>query len=107
VLSLYRRLLPNEFFAELRQSAELRENNRVYNAAVVMWLMIVQRLQGHATLETGVLELVRGLPADFWPNPCKRLQVGPEGNHSKLSSNTGSYNNDTPGTPGARGGAGL
>jgi hypothetical protein len=93
VLWLYRRLLPNEFFAELRQSAELRENNRIYNAAVVMWLMIAQRLQGQATLETGVLELLRGLPASFWPNPCKRLQVGPEGNHSQLSSNTGSYNN--------------
>jgi putative transposase len=93
VLTLYRRLLPNEFFAALRRSAELRENNRVYNAAVVMWLMIAQRLQGQATLESGVSELLRGLPADFWPNPCKRLQVGPEGDRAKLSGNTGSYNN--------------
>lgn len=93
VLSLYRRLLPAEFFDQLRQTEKLRENNRVYHHAVVMWLMIAQRLQGNGTLETAVLELLRGLPASFWPNPCKRLQVGPEGQKPNLSGNTGSYNN--------------
>ena len=92
VLALYLRLLPSDFFCQLRQKEKLRENNRVYNAAVVMWLMIAQRLQGNGTLETGVLELVRGLPVSFWPRPCKRLQAGPEGQKPKLSSNTGSYN---------------
>ncbi len=92
VLSLFLRLLPSEFFDRLRQEEKLRESNRVYNAAVVMWLMIAQRLQRNGTLETGVLELVRGLPASFWPRPCKRLQAGPEGQRPNLSSNTGSYN---------------
>jgi Transposase DDE domain len=92
VLSLFLRLLSREFFDQLRQEEKLRENNRVYNAAVVMWLMITQRLQGNGTLEMGVLELVRGLPASFWPRPCKRLQAGAEGQTPKLSSNTGSYN---------------
>jgi len=93
VLSLYQRLLPAEFFDQLRQSEKLRENNRVYHHAVVRWLMIAQRLQGNGTLETAGLELLRGLPASFWPNPCKRLQVGPESQKPNPSANTGSYNN--------------
>jgi hypothetical protein len=39
-----------------------------------------------------VLELVRGLPDNFWVNPCKRLRLGPDGEKPALSSNTGSYN---------------
>jgi hypothetical protein len=72
-----------------RQKGHLRENNRIYTAAVVIWLMIAQRLQGNGTLETAVLELLRGLPATFWPTPCKRLQT----EKLDVSSNTGSYNN--------------
>lgn len=92
VLSLYQRLLPTEFFEQLRQKEKLRENNRVYNHSVVMWLMIAQRLQGHGTLETAVLEVVRGLPSSFWPKPCKRLQVDANGQKPRLSGNTASYN---------------
>jgi hypothetical protein len=92
ILSLFLRLLPAGFFARLRQEEKLRENNRIYNAAVVMWLMTQQRLQGNASLESGVLELTRGLPADFWPRPCKRLLPGPEGQNPTLSGNTGAYN---------------
>ena len=93
VLSLFLRLLPAEYFAHLRKEEKIRQNNRVYTHAVVMWLMIVQRLLRNASQETAVLEVVRGLPEDFWPQPCKRLRVGPEGQKPKLSGNTGSYNN--------------
>jgi hypothetical protein len=91
---LFLRLLPREFLDDLRQKEKQkrRENNRIYNTAVVMWLMITQRLQGNGTLETGVLELVRGLPKEFWPRPCKRLRALPDGQKPSLSSNTGSYN---------------
>lgn len=92
VSSLYERLLPTEFFEQLRQQGVLRENNCVYSARVVMWLMITQRLQGSGTLKSAVLELLRGLPASFWPRPCKRRQVGAEGKEPNLSDNTGSYN---------------
>jgi len=92
VLSLYLRLLPLEFFAQARKQEQLRgQNNRVYTDAVVIWLMILQRLSG-AAMETAVLELLRSLPAEFWPQPCKRLQAKPEVCKAKLSSNTGSYN---------------
>lgn len=99
VLSLFELLLPAEYFAELRDKEKIRENNRVYTQAVVLWLMIVQRLLGKGSMETAVLELVRGLPADFWPRRCKRLQTGPEGQKPKLSCNTGSYNKARQGLP--------
>ncbi len=91
LLSLYLQLLPPPFFAQVREQKKLRrQNNRVYTDAVVVWLMILQRLTGNGTMETAVLELLRSLPSEFWPRPCKRLQARPE--DSKLSSNTGSYN---------------
>ena len=92
VLSLYLRLLPAEFFAQVREQEKLRRpNNRIYTDAVVIWLMILQRLSG-GTLETAVLELLRTLPSEFWPQPCKRLQVRAEDQKTRLSGNTGSYN---------------
>jgi hypothetical protein len=56
-----------------------------------MWLLVRQRLQGAAPLETAVLELLQGLPACFWPRPCKRLRDWQE-TGKPLSSNTGAYN---------------
>jgi hypothetical protein len=38
-----------------------------------------------------VLELLRGLPAGFWPRPCKRIRDWQE-RGIPLSSNTGAYN---------------
>lgn len=101
MLSLYRRLLPNEFFDELRRRGTLQEHNRVYTAAVVMWLMIAQRLQGQSSLVKGVLELVCGLPESFWPKPCKRLQRAAADPASRLSGNTGSYSNGRQTLPAA------
>jgi hypothetical protein len=91
VRSLFQQLLPGEHFAQLRRCDKLRENNRVYNASVVMWLMIAQRLQG-GNLATSVLELICGLPPSFWSRPCKRLLPGPNGRPPRLSANTASYN---------------
>jgi hypothetical protein len=56
-----------------------------------MWLLITQRLCGGASLEAAVLELLRGLPASFWPQPCKRLRRWWEGGEAP-SSHTGAYN---------------
>jgi hypothetical protein len=53
--------------------------------------LIVQRLQPLASLETAVLELLRGLPSTFWPQPCQRVQDWRHGRKS-LSSHTGAYN---------------
>ncbi len=84
-LSLYQRLLPASFWRPWRQ------NNRVYTLWVVMWLIIAQRLQRMASLQTAVLELLHGLPDSFWPRPCKRLRDW-RGGRQRLSSYTGGYN---------------
>jgi putative transposase len=91
VLSLYQRLLPAPFLQQLQDAAGVRQNNRVYTFLVVMWLLILQRLHGGASLQQAVLELLRGLPASFWPHPCKRLQRWRQGGHA-LSQNSGAYN---------------
>jgi hypothetical protein len=91
VLSWYQRLLPAEFILRISQPAKIRQNNRVYTALVVMWLMIAQRLHSNGSLQSAVLELLRGLPASFWPRPCKRRQDWQQDPES-LSSHTGAYN---------------
>lgn len=58
---------------------------------MVLWLLIFQRLQGGASLETAVSGLLRGLPDSFWPTPCKRIRDWRE--HGKIpSSHSGAYN---------------
>jgi hypothetical protein len=88
-LSLFQRLLPAFFLESLEK--QRRQNNRVYTFLVVMWLLIAQRLHPLASLETTVLELLRGLPSTFWPQPCQRVQDWRHGRKS-LSSHTGAYN---------------
>src|ERR1039457_1946849 len=90
-LSLYQRLLPAPFLKQLQDQAGVPQNNRVYTCLVVMWLMIAERLQRRASLQTAVLDLLRGLPASFWPRPCQRLQDWLQGQKT-LSSHTGAYN---------------
>jgi len=92
VLALFLHLLPPEFFSAALRQAKVRENNRIYTSAVVTWLMILQRLQAQGTLESAVLELLRGLDASFWPQPCKRLEQAAEEGGPKLSKHTGAFN---------------
>lgn len=69
----------------------MRRHNAIYSPLVTLWLLVVQRLQGGAPLESAVLDLLRGLPASFWPRPCKRVRDWQE--HGKVpSSHTGAYN---------------
>ena len=91
LLPLFLHLLPDEFFERIRGLEKIRQNNRVYTSAVVVWLMIWQRLRG-GTLEAAVLELAHGLPASFWPQPCERLRRQQDGEGHRLSCHTGAYN---------------
>ena len=92
-LALFQRLLPAEFLFGALRKAGVCENNRVYTSAVVMWLIIWQRLQqGYGTLEGAVLALLVGLPASFWPEPCKRLEDAAKEGGRRLCSHTGAYN---------------
>ena len=67
-------MLPEDFLAEAHQAAGVRRNNSLYTPLVVMCLMMLQRLHGGASLEFAVMGLLRGLPASFWPRPCKRIR---------------------------------
>ncbi len=92
VLALFQQLLPVEVFLAALMQAKVRENNRIYTSAVVLWLMISQRLQAQGTLESAVLELLAGLPSSFWPQPCKRLAQTAEEGGTRLSKQTAAYN---------------
>jgi len=75
----------------VQDQAGVRRNNSVYSSLVVLWLLVLQRLCGGVPLQAVVLELLRGLPASFWPRPCKRMRDWQQ--HGKLpSSHTGAYN---------------
>jgi hypothetical protein len=92
VSALFHQMLPFEFFQAALREAKVCENNRVYTSAVVVWLMICQRLQAQGTLESAVLELLGGLPCGFWPTPCKRLEGAAGEGGTRLSQQTGAYN---------------
>lgn len=83
--------MPFEFLERVQAEAGVRRNNSVYSAGVVLWLLILQRLHGGVPLQAVVLELLRGLPASFWPRPCKRIRDWQQ--HGKLPScHNGAYN---------------
>lgn len=87
----FQQLLPADFLGKTQTEVGVKLNNSVYSPLVVMWLLVVQRLHGGVSLEKAVLELLEGLPASFWPRPCKRIRQWQE--HGILpSSNTGAYN---------------
>jgi hypothetical protein len=83
--------LPAAFVERANKAGGGRYNNSVYSPLVVMWLLITQRLCGGTSLEAAVLELLRGLPTGFWPQPCKRLRRWWAGGRAP-SSHTGAYN---------------
>lgn len=84
-LSLYQHTVTAELMQQVLQDNAVRQNNRIYNPRVVIWLMAQQRLSGNASMETAVCDVIHGLPAEFWPRPCKRLREG------KVSSHDTSY----------------
>ncbi len=89
--SQFRQLLSAAFLDQALSEAGVKCHNSVYSPLVVLWLLVVQRLHGGVSLEAAVLELLRGLPASFWPRPCKRLRDWRE-NGKTPSSHTGAYN---------------
>ena len=88
---LFQELLPAAFLDQAEKDARVKRNNGIYSPLVTMWLLVTQRLHGGASLETAVLELLRGLPASFWPRPCERIRQWREEGKAP-SSHTGAYN---------------
>jgi putative transposase len=86
-LKLFQAALPAKFFARQRKAAGQRPEKGVYRAAVVVMLMILQRLQaGKGTLHVAVQQVLNG---DLY-------RVLPKRKHKRiakrtLSPNTGAY----------------
>ena len=79
------RLVTAGFMERLLRQEGVQQNNRLYNPLVVTWLMAYQRLHGNAPMERAVANMVHGLPAEFWPRPCKRRR------EDQVSSHDASY----------------
>lgn len=85
VLTLYLQLLTSEFMEQSLRKERVKQNNRLYNPLVVVWLMVFQRLHGNVSMERAVANVVQGLPTAFWPKPCKRRR------EDNVSGNDASY----------------
>jgi putative transposase len=80
VLNLYLKLAPATLHLERRRHC------CVFSLAVVIWLMILQRLQDKGTLTAAVQHVIRGLPPTLNPRTNNRQRK------HRVSSNTGGYN---------------
>jgi putative transposase len=82
--SLYERCISRGVVEYLQKQVGVKVRRSIYTAPVVLWLMIVQRLQAAGTLATGVEALVNGA-ADSLLSGCERAR------QKRISRNTGGY----------------
>jgi hypothetical protein len=75
LLQLFEKAVPASFFEEISQQQGYRFRRGVYSLAVVVWLMICQRLQRNRTLAAAVQGLLRG-QANPLLSRCKRVEQG-------------------------------
>lgn len=81
LFDLFGRAVPPEFFEQLQQDLGLPARG-IYSLAVVVWLMMWQRLDGRGTLAAAVQQVVQGALGDLLPSE-KRVR------EQRVSSNTG------------------
>src|SRR5260370_31331009 len=84
LLRLYQKAAPPSFFQELCEEHGYEFRQGVYSVAVVVWLMIWQRLQGDRGLAAAVQYLIHGGAGDLVVD-CKRWT------DDQVSSATGGY----------------
>jgi hypothetical protein len=82
--SMYARCISSGVVEYLQKQMGVKVRQSIYTAPVVIWLMIVQRLQTAGTLATGVEALVNGA-ADSLLSRCERAR------QKRISRNTGGY----------------
>jgi len=73
LLQLYEKAVPASFFEEICQQEGYHFRRGVYSLAVVVWLMISQRLHRNRTLAAAVQGLLQG-QADPLLSRCKRVE---------------------------------
>ena len=82
--ALFRRCISSGVVDYLLQQAQMKIRRSIYTAQVVIWLMILQRLQPRGTLATGVEALLTGA-ADGLLSGCERAR------QKRISHRTGGY----------------
>jgi putative transposase len=83
ILTLYQQIVTVGLLQYLQKEAGLKVRRGIYNARVVMWLMILQRLNA-ATLAAAVQLLIQGAAGALLQN-CHRVERG------SISARTGAY----------------
>jgi hypothetical protein len=73
LFSLYQQVAPAELFRVLQRQSGLKIRARLYTARLVIWMMMIQRLQPRGTLARSVAQLVEGR-FDPLLSQCKRVQ---------------------------------
>jgi putative transposase len=73
LFDLYQQLAPAELFLLLQRQVGGTAHTGVYTPRVVMWMMMIQRLQPRGTLASAVTQLVEGR-FDPLLSPCKRVR---------------------------------
>ena len=81
LFGLFGEAVPPEFFDQLQQRLGLPARG-IYSLAVVVWLMMWQRLDGRGTLATAVQQVVQGALGGLLPAEKRVLE-------QRVSSNTG------------------
>lgn len=84
LLNLYQQTVSDGVLQYLQKQAGLRNKRGVYGAQVVLWLMMLQRLQGRGTLASAVQLLMQGA-ADPLLADCRRVR------QKRISCRTGGY----------------
>lgn len=84
VLCLLERIAPESWFENLTPTTGLGSRRGIYSFAVVIWLMIVQRLQAKGTLGSALQRLLQSRPVNLLPS-CKRVR------DNRISPHVGGY----------------
>jgi putative transposase len=84
ILSLYQQIVTVGLLQYLQKEAGMKVRRGIYSARVVLWLMILQRLHGGASLAAVVQLLIQGAAGPLLQS-CHRVQRG------SISARTGAY----------------
>src|ERR1700733_11928129 len=84
LLNLYTQIAPGELFRLLQRNLGLTKRSGIYTPRVLIWMMMVQRLDARGTLASVVGQLALG-KLDGLLSRCKRVQK------NQISVATGGY----------------
>ena len=84
LFNLYLQVAPAELFRLLQRQVDPKARGGIYTARLVMWMMMIQRLQPRGTLATSVAQLVEGR-FDRLLSRCKRVS------EKRIGLSTGGY----------------